>query len=279
VNQPDRGPLGRPAGTAPQADLTFVGTATTILRLGGFTLLTDPNFLRQGQRAYLGRGLWSRRLTEPALGVHGLPRLDAVLLSHLHGDHFDRVARRGLDRSPPVLTTPQAGRRLRRYGFDAQGLRTWQQWGAARRTAGGHEELVVESLPAVHAYGLMGRVLPPVMGSLVEHWVDGERRRTVLFSGDTLTGEHLDAIRSRHPDVDVAVVHLGGTRILGQLVTMDGEQGVDFLHRIAPHLAVPVHYDDYPVFRSPLADFLQAVERAGASDAVRVVPRGETVAL
>ena len=30
--------------------LTFVGTATTVLRLGPFTLLTDPNFIRRGQR-------------------------------------------------------------------------------------------------------------------------------------------------------------------------------------------------------------------------------------
>ena len=42
--------------------LTFVGTATTVLRLGSFTLLTDPNFLHRGQRAYLGKGLWTKRL-------------------------------------------------------------------------------------------------------------------------------------------------------------------------------------------------------------------------
>ena len=42
--------------------LTFIGTATTVLRLGSFTLLTDPNFLHRGQRAYLGKGLWSKRL-------------------------------------------------------------------------------------------------------------------------------------------------------------------------------------------------------------------------
>jgi hypothetical protein len=36
--------------------LTFVGTATTLIRLGRFTLLTDPDFLHRGQRAYLGRG-------------------------------------------------------------------------------------------------------------------------------------------------------------------------------------------------------------------------------
>ena len=79
--------------------LTFVGTATTILRLGSFTVLTDPNFLHRGQRAYLGKGLWSRRGSpSPRCSPTGCPPLDLILLSHLHGDHFDRVARRGLDR-------------------------------------------------------------------------------------------------------------------------------------------------------------------------------------
>src|SRR4028119_475110 len=96
--------------------LTFVGTATTVLRLGGFTLLTDPNFIRKGQRAYLGRGLWTRRLTDPSMRPDELPVLDAVVLSHLHGDHWDRVARRELDREPPVLTTTHAAPRPRRAG-------------------------------------------------------------------------------------------------------------------------------------------------------------------
>ncbi len=82
----------------PPGSLTFIGTATAVLRLGGFTLLTDPNFLHRGQRAYLGYGLTSKRLTEPALQPDELPPLDAVLLSHLHGDHFDRIARRGCPR-------------------------------------------------------------------------------------------------------------------------------------------------------------------------------------
>src|SRR5215203_6690653 len=102
--------------------ITFIGTATTIVRLGSFTVLTDPNFLHRGQRAYLGKGLWSRRLTEPAMQPADLPSLDAVVLSHLHGDHFDRIARRELDHTVPVVTTEHAASRLRGYGFSSHGL-------------------------------------------------------------------------------------------------------------------------------------------------------------
>jgi L-ascorbate metabolism protein UlaG (beta-lactamase superfamily) len=255
--------------------LTFVGTATTLIRLGGFTLLTDPNFLHEGPRAYLGKGLWSKRLTEPSLQPDALPPLDAVVLSHLHGDHFDRVAKRRLARTQPVITTPAAAGKLGRWGFDARGLETWDK---ETLTHDG-ETLTVESLPGIHARGVMGALLPPVMGSLLEHRVGTEVRRRVYLSGDTLTGDHVSEIARRHPDIDTAVVHLGGTRVLFHTVTMDAEQGVDFLRRVRPRRAIPVHYDDYGVFRSPLSAFERAASRAGLAGLVRPVARGETVPL
>jgi L-ascorbate metabolism protein UlaG (beta-lactamase superfamily) len=258
-----------------QSSLTFVGTATTVLRLGAFTLLTDPNFLHRGQRAYLGKGLWTRRLTEPSHQPGDLPPLDAVVLSHLHGDHFDRVARRELSRTPPVLTTRPAADRLSRWGFETHGLATWD---THTLTKGG-ETLTVRALPAVHARGVMGMLLPPVMGSLLEHRVDGEVRLRLLVSGDTLTGDHVDEIARREPDVDVAVVHLGGTRVLLHTVTMDAAQGVDYLRRVDPRRAVPVHTDDYRVFRSAPEDFQAAVLAAGLDQVVEPVQRGQTVPL
>ncbi|MET3963184.1 L-ascorbate metabolism protein UlaG (beta-lactamase superfamily) [Marmoricola sp. OAE513] len=257
-------------------DITFIGTATTLLRIGSFTLLTDPNFLHRGQRAYLGKGLWSRRLTEPALQPEQLPELDAVVLSHLHGDHFDRVARRGLTRDAPVLTTPHAARRLDRWGFTTQGLRTWERASLSRE----REQLCIESVPAVHARGLLGRLLPPVMGSILEHRVDGELRQRLYLSGDTLTGPHLDEIAERYPGISTAVVHLGGTRVLFHTVTLDARGGTELLRTVRPQHAVPVHFDDYRVFKSPLTDFLRAADRdSGLATRITPIRRGQSVEL
>jgi L-ascorbate metabolism protein UlaG (beta-lactamase superfamily) len=43
---------------------------------------------------------------------------------------------------------------------------------------------------------------------------------------------------------------LGGTRIVGMFkVTMDEKDGVQLMQIIQPHHAIPIHYDDYDVFK------------------------------
>ena len=61
--------------------------------------------------------------------------------------------------------------------------------------------------------------------------------------------------------------------------SMDDEHGVDLLRRLNPGRAVPVHYDDYGVFRSPLSDFEDRCRHEGLGNLVRPVRRGETVSL
>ena len=262
-------------GAGARADLTFIGTATTLLHLGPFTVLTDPNFLHRGQRAYLGKGRWTTRRTDPAMEVGELPRIDLVVLSHLHGDHFDRVARAGLDRSVPIVTTPAAARRLSRWGFATRALRTWQSTALHRDGA----MLRVVSLPGRHAPGALARFFPPVMGSLLEITSPDAPPLRLYLSGDTLVHDDLREIAVRHPNLDLGVLHLGGTKVFGLLLTMDGRQGVDLLELLQPQHAVPVHYDDYPVFRSPLSDFLAEVDRRRPPSRVVTVGRGETLPL
>jgi L-ascorbate metabolism protein UlaG (beta-lactamase superfamily) len=265
----------QPADSA-QPTLEFIGTATTVLRLGPFTLLTDPNFLHRGQRAYLGKGLSSKRLTEPSMQPARLPDLDGVLLSHLHGDHFDRIARRKLGRELPVMTTPSAAGKLAKWGFDqADGMDTWE----SRTLVAGADELTITSAPGQHAPSVLDSVMPDVMGSVLELRRPGEQPFRVYITGDTLYRPWLRDVVERVGPLDAAVVHLGGTRIAGLLVTMDAAQGAEFVELLEPRVTVPVHYDDYGVFKSPLSDFIATWKERELPGELRVVERGETVPL
>jgi L-ascorbate metabolism protein UlaG (beta-lactamase superfamily) len=258
------------------ASVTFIGTATTLLRLGDFTILTDPNFLHVGEPAYLGYGLWSRRRTNPALDFEQLPPLDGVLLSHLHGDHFDRIASKSIPSALPIITTPQASRQLLRRGFTAAvPLSTWHSEVWQRGT----HVLRVTSVPAQHGPAVVHRALPETMGSIVDLDEHGVRTLRLYITGDTLYRQRLAEIARRFPDIDAILLHLGGTRILGVLLTMDGQQGAELLSTFPTGVALPVHYDDYPVFRSPLTDFLAAANASGFEERVRLLPKGEAVPL
>lgn len=261
----------------PDCSLRYIGTATMLLHLGPFTVLTDPNFLHRGQPAYLGYGLSSRRLTEPAMTVDELPPLDAIVLSHMHGDHWDRVAKRGLPRDVPILTTRKAARALHRQGFSAPApLDTWH---SESLTRDGHT-LTVTATPGRHATGIARHLLPPVMGSILDYAdADGPVLR-IYITGDTLFVDDLRAIPHRFPGIDVAVLHLGGTTLPGGLlVTMDARQGTDLLEFLRPPVAIPIHNDDYGVFRSPLSAFLGEATQRGLGDLVRVVAPGDTTRL
>jgi L-ascorbate metabolism protein UlaG (beta-lactamase superfamily) len=261
------------------ADLTagavsFVGTATVILRYGGFTILTDPNFLHRGDHVHLGFGLTSERLTEPAMELDALPPIDLVLLSHLHEDHFDRLVQEKLDRSLPIVTTPSSARSLSKMGFrSTHGLETWDSLAVTK----GDAKLRLSAMPGKHAPGPLRLLLPPVMGTMLEFEdATGRVPLRLYVTGDTLLHDALREIPRRYPLVDMMLLHLGGTRIFGILLTMDGKQGIEVVKIVAPRLTLPIHYDDYTVFKSPLSDFQREVASAGLADRVRYLARGET---
>ena len=253
---------------AGRGSIFFVGTATVILRFGGFTILTDPNFLHKGDHVHLGYGLTSERLTEPALSLEQLPPVDFVLLSHMHGDHFDHVVSERLDKNVPILTTKHAAASLKGLGFKRPlAFDTWESIEVIR----GAERLRVTAMPGKHAPGLLRLAIPPTMGSMLEF-----RGLRLYITGDTLIHEHLKEIPKRYPDIDIALLHLGGTRIAGVLLTMDAKQGVEAIRITNPKTAIPIHYNDYGVFKSPLEDFKAAVRAAGFENRVHYLAHGET---
>ncbi len=254
--------------------ILFVGTATIILRFGGFTILTDPNFLHAGDHVHLGYGLTSERLTKPAFDIEALPPVDFCLLSHYHGDHFDQIVEEKLQKDLSIVTTAQAVGELESRGFTGGiAMDTWD----SVTFDNGQASLRITSMPGKHGPPIVDIALPDVMGSMLDFEdAHGQRMMRIYITGDTLIFDDINEIPKRFPGVDLALLHLGGTRVLGILVTMDDEQGVEMLRIIQPEKAIPIHYNDYDVFKSPLEDFQRRAEEAGFSDRLIYLTHGET---
>src|SRR5207237_459007 len=151
-------------------------------------------------------------------------------------------------------------------------LSTWERFEIRK----GASRMSITAMPGKHGPRLVSSLLPPVMGSMLEFDRGDGTTFRLYVSGDTMIHDQLREVPVRYPDIDLALLHLGGTRVLGILVTMDAKEGVQALRLIKPKEAIPIHYDDYTAFKSPLSDFQQAVEAAGLSRRVTYMERGET---
>ncbi|KAJ6564046.1 beta-lactamase-like protein [Mycena capillaripes] len=297
-----------PAGSNDRenASIYFVGTATTILEWEGIRLMTDPNFLHAGDHVHLGPGVTGTRQTEPAIDLHDLPRIDLVLLSHYHADHFDEKVESSLRRTLPIITTHHAQEHLASKPngeafTNVHALESFESMMVDVRSSPpsdidkGHEEF-----PAIKVTGMPGKhvppgplsvandvlnAVPPTNGWMVElgHKDSSETFRCgyrIYISGDTLMVDELKEIPERYKDknINLMLVHLGGTTIPSPklpllMVTMDAKQGLELVTLVNADVTIPIHYDDYDVFLSPLEDFKKLVKEAGLSEKVVYLDR------
>lgn len=255
-------------------DVYFIGNATTLIRFGGLTILTDPAFLHKGEHVDLGHGIWARREVEPACQVADLPPIDLIVLSHYHGDHFDDVAAEELDKTLPIVSTADAVGKLAALGFErGHALDTWQ----ALRVRKGEATLTITAMPAKHAADeAVEQLLMPVNGHLLDFGRDGELLYRLYITGDTMLVDSLEDIPRRYPGIDLGLIHSGGTTFLVTVVTMTGEQAVRAVEITRPRTAIPIHYNDFSVFLSGLDDFKKAAEASSTETEFVYLAHGES---
>jgi L-ascorbate metabolism protein UlaG (beta-lactamase superfamily) len=239
--------------------IRYIGHASVLIELDGVRLLTDP--LLRSRVAHLRR---SSPVGDLPAGV------DVVLLSHAHHDHLDIPSLELL--RPSRLVAPQELSKL---------LQDFHPTGVEE---GDELEVGPVTVRATHAEHEGGR--PPFRsaGPTLGYAILGSRR--IFFAGDT---DLFDGMNGLVDDLDVALVPIWGWGpSLGRGKHLDPERAAEAVRRLAPRIAVPIHWGTYrPFHRSSMASFLskpaEDFARAAAEKApdveVRILSPGEELEL
>jgi L-ascorbate metabolism protein UlaG (beta-lactamase superfamily) len=245
----------------------FAGAATVVLRYGGFTVVVDPAFVHHGDHVHLGYDLSASGASELASVLERLPPVDFVLVPHLEDGHQGRRVDRELDRRVPLLTTRAASSTLRRKGFvAARGVGGWETTRVEREDAAVH----VTSVPAQRPVSFES-FLPDAIGAVLEFAGPGDAVQLRAFvPGDDALHADLRELPLR-PGVDLALIPVGGRRVLGVLAARDGR--IDSVCLVAPRARLSLTGDGRG--DEPLEDFAAAVRRTGTDARVEYVEAGE----
>ena len=179
-----------------------------------------------------------------------LAGVEAVLVSHLHPDHFDEAAFGVLPRDLPLYCQPGDGDRLVAAGFDVTELVGPIKLGDA------------EIRPVIGQHG-SGPVLER-MGSVIGFVMRAPGEPTLYWAGDTVLCDGVrEIIETERPDV--IVTHSGGATSGGTTILMDVAETIQvamiapWARVVAVHLEAVAHV---PVTR---AELRAAAAAAGVS--------------
>lgn len=222
-----------------KVSVTWVGHATTIVRLGGLTILTDPVWSAK----LPGR---SKRMTEPGVAWLDVGKVDAILISHDHYDHLDAATVKRLPRDTPVFCGANTGPWFHKRGFTAVTDLDW--WESA--------ELRGVTLTFVPSHHWCRRGLRDVCRRLWGGWVMKAGKKSVYFAGDTGYGPYFKEIGKRHGPFDVAILPIGAydPRWFMQPVHTNPAEAVQACADLGGKRMVGMHWGTFVLTREPFLE-------------------------
>jgi len=231
-----------------------IRNATLVIEYAGKRLLVDPLLAEQG--AYPGfAGTANSHLANPLVGLPvplgELLDVDAVVVTHLHADHWDDAARRLVPRGLPIFAqNAHDAALLRADGFeDVRVFGDGAVFGdiALHRTGGQHGSDQVMAA--------IGERMGEVSGVVFSH----PDEPTLYLAGDTVWNRHVeDSLAGHRPDV--VVLNCGDAQVPGLGAIIMDQHDLAKVAQAAPQATIVASHleavNHCVLSRAALRDFL-----------------------
>jgi L-ascorbate metabolism protein UlaG (beta-lactamase superfamily) len=219
-----------------------------------------------------GLTLGPKRLTAPALTVRDLPKIDIVLLSHAHFDHFDMRTLHQFDGSTTVITAHRTSDLLRWKRFRNANELRWNERKSVTTLAG---KIDIAAFRVKH-WGARTRrdTYRGYNGYVLER-----NNRRILFGGDTALSDSFAELCTSGP-IELAILPIGAYNpwIHSHCTP---EQAVQMANEAGAHFIMPVHHQTFRLssegFREPIERFQAALYKT--PERITLCEIGETFVL
>lgn len=262
----------------PDLSLQHIRNATIKIASGDTTFLVDPMFAEAG--AYEGfpdtyRSWLRNPLTPLPMSVKDiLERVDAVILTHTHLDHWDKAAQDTLPKDMPVyVQNEEDANAVKIQGFtDVRIMKASDGFGSFKldRTATQHGSSAMYADPAV------GKALGEVMG-LVFTTPGGKK---AYLAGDTIWFEGVDDALAKH-EPDVIIVNAGEAALSAEQfrdspeIIMGKKDVLRMVEKMPNADVVAIHMDAINHMAVDRRDLSEYVRQHGIRDKVLIPFDGE----
>ena len=234
--------------------LQLIRSATLRLEYAGQHLLIDPYMAAKFSRpSFTGRSP-NPMVDLPFSPLEVISNIDAVIVSHLHSDHFDLVAQEMLPKDTPILCQPMDEEPITSMGFHhVTPIEDSLVW----------HDITITRTPCQHG---SGGVLDD-MGSASGFIFQAENEPVIYWVGDTIYYDAVDEVIDR-VQPRIIITHSCGAVWGDQvLIVMDAVQTIAICKSFPKSIVVATHMeavDHATVTRAELRKFatLQGIKNA-----------------
>ncbi len=243
--------------------ICWLSHASFLIQLGGKRILLDPVF---------GDIPFYKRKTKAPYSAKELGKIDYLLISHVHYDHFDasslkQLAGKSLKALLPLKMSALLHKSLPKVATEELDWYEVYDDGSVQITF----------VPAKH-WGRRG--LFDKNAVLWGGYVLSTQGMSIYFSGDTAYGDHFKEIGKRF-DIDYALLPIGAYKpeFIMKHNHMNPEEAFEAFKDLKAKTLIPMHYGTFKLTDEPLDEPLRWMEKIALSHPgkIKVLKVGEVL--